>query len=110
MHPALFPVFRQGVLDARDGCVIEDKGFTFPQPVAGSPDHSAFPAGSELAQRDTLRRKLGIQNRVEQMQRAKNELAGIHRQFAFLRLPVVFAESQIAQTKVKVSDRPVRSL
>lgn len=42
------------------------------------------------------------------MQRTINELASVHRQFAFLCLPVIFTEGHVAQAEIEVGHRPVR--
>ncbi len=44
------------------------------------------------------------------MQRAINKLAGVHRQFTFLCLPVIFTEGHVAQAEIEVGHRPVRTL
>ncbi|CSH78636.1 Uncharacterised protein [Shigella sonnei] len=44
------------------------------------------------------------------MQRTINELASVHRQFAFLCLPVIFTEGHVAQAEIEVGHRPVRTL
>ena len=79
IHPQRFPVLWQGVFQPGNGDIIQHQRFTVTQPVAGRADHAAFPAGSELTQRDPLRGEFRIQNRVEKMQRTVNEFAGVHR-------------------------------
>ena len=96
-HPQRFPVLRQGILQPGNGDIVQHQRFTVAQPVTGRAHHAAFPAGGELAQRHALRGKLRIQDRVKKMQRAVDKLAGVHRQAAFLALPVTFAQRQVAQ-------------